>query len=224
MNTLHWSRRFTPVPHVSHAHGGRPVRPSTAGELPISVGWFLHGTVLTRKLPLFDCCCVALILETKIKLLKNLLQSLGDLEFAKPSCPFFLPPWSLIHLPNFVSADSWSPLAYPKAPFHVRSTFGEYTYFHLRIWVNWKNSPTLNSKSPIKPYTNHFPWVRYVPLQFHLRRPNQLTGPGRASALSSLNCQLRSKDWTSWEVASARCDRSCTMLCLGNVSYTDTKG
>lgn len=137
---------------------------------------------------------------------------------------FFLPPWSLIHLPNFVSADSWSPLAYPKAPFHVRSTFGEYTYFHLRIWVNWKNSPTLNSKSPIKPYTNHFPWVRYVPLHFHLRRPNQLTGPGRASALSSLNCQLRSKDWTSWEVASARCDRSCTMLCLGNVSYTDTNG
>lgn len=65
----------------------------------------LHGTVLTRKLPLFDCCCVALILETKIKLLKNLLQSLGDLEFAKPSCPFF--PSSMITNPPSQLCVGW---------------------------------------------------------------------------------------------------------------------
>lgn len=230
MNTLHWSSHVTPPPASRVTRSRRSPSSPKYCWWAASIGWLISPGCCFDKDDFYLCLIVvvALILETKDETLKkSLVQSLGDLEFAKLSCCFFLPP-SMITNPPSQLCVGWflQPFGISQSSISRQIPFGEYTYLHLRIWVNWKNSPTLISKSPIKPYTvpTIFPgWdMRLFISTFDAptNSPLKLPPPYLLSTASFVVTTGPPGRWP--QRGEANC--SCTMLCLGNVSYTDTKG
>lgn len=105
----HWENpnEHPPLVEVVHPRASRVTRSRRSLSSPKYCWWaasmvlFWQGSYLCLIVVV-----VALILETKIKLFKkNLVQSLGDLEFAKPSCPFF--PSSMITNPPSQLCVGW---------------------------------------------------------------------------------------------------------------------